>query len=612
MKIKTKYLLILLIIIGAILRFYNLNWGAPFYFHPDERNIATSVAQLRFPEQMNPNFFAYGSLPIYTIYFTGLIKNLLISCNPLAINCQLSTVTFEHALVISRIYSALLSTLLIPLLFVIARSLATKQSTENQNSPMRLPRSARNDIIGLLTAFFATSSVGFIQFAHFGTFEMWLTFFTTLLFWLCLRTIRKRTISDIFLLALVSGILVATKISHLVILPLPVIAILSKDFQYYRLLFRTKRDGHGEFDAATILNTFRSKISLQLQHFVKILIRILFFAAVTLLVYFLSNPYIIFDYQSFLNSMKYESGLAIGSLPVFYTQSFYGTIPIVFQFNRVFPFIINPLLTSMFLPAFFYVIFLAFKKRFIGYHLLVISFLLLFLSQAFLFAKWTRYMVPTLPFIYLIIASALEKIYSSSEAPAKLRSNNSTMKQFNNMLGSRQARTIILTIILFVSVVFGVSYFITAFVRPDTRIEGSEFVKLNVPFDSKAMSEPYDLGLTPFNLSSHINMFNFYELDNNSPEFTEQRLSEDLQTAEYFIMPSQRLLISRLPNKKKFPNGNVFYSGLITSGEWEKIYQTPCDIFCRIAYLGNPVFRFEETAMVFDRPTVMIFKKSGK
>ena len=69
--------LILLTIIGAFLRFYNLNWGAPYYFHPDERNIASSVTQLHFPDQINPHFFAYGSLPIYAIYGTGVIVNSL-------------------------------------------------------------------------------------------------------------------------------------------------------------------------------------------------------------------------------------------------------------------------------------------------------------------------------------------------------------------------------------------------------------------------------------------------------------------------------------------------------------------------------------------------------
>ncbi|MBU3978923.1 hypothetical protein KKE68_04460, partial [Patescibacteria group bacterium] len=60
-----------------------------------------------------------------------------------------------------------------------------------------------------------------------------------------------------------------------------------------------------------------------------------------------------------------------------------------------------------------------------------------------------------------------------------------------------------------------------------------------------------------------------------------------------------------------YPNGHDFYSALFaqTNG-FQKIYETPCDIFCKITYLNNPVFSFEETANVFDRPTVFIFKKN--
>jgi hypothetical protein len=44
---------------------------------------------------------------------------------------------------------------------------------------------------------------------------------------------------------------------------------------------------------------------------------------------------------------------------------------------------------------------------------------------------------------------------------------------------------------------------------------------------------------------------------------------------------------------------------------FHKIYETPCDIFCRITYLNDPIYSFEETANVFDRPTVFIFKKTN-
>src|SRR5258706_11916075 len=116
----TKYLLLLalLMIVGALLRFYNIDWGDPFYFHPDERNIASSISQLVFPIQLNPHFFAYGSFPIYLIFITGIITNLF---HPLS-------VTFQQAIVISRMFSATLSLLLIPSVFYIAKQMTHKNT----------------------------------------------------------------------------------------------------------------------------------------------------------------------------------------------------------------------------------------------------------------------------------------------------------------------------------------------------------------------------------------------------------------------------------------------------------------------------------------------------
>ena len=117
----TKKILLLLVVVsaGIFLRFYNLNWGAPFYFHPDERNIASSISQLNFPENFNPKFFAYGSLPLYVTFILGLIPSMLSNCN-LSFPCS---ITFEQAIIGARVISALLALLLIPLTFFSAEKI---------------------------------------------------------------------------------------------------------------------------------------------------------------------------------------------------------------------------------------------------------------------------------------------------------------------------------------------------------------------------------------------------------------------------------------------------------------------------------------------------------
>ena len=524
MKINYKFFLIFLLLVGILLRFYNLNWGAPFYFHPDERNIASSVAQLNFPNQMHPHFFAYGSFPIYLIYFTGFFVNLFSKSQDL----------FIQAIFISRFYSAILSSLTIFLVYFIGTKLLSKQ-------------------VGILAAVFSAFSVGLIQFAHFGTFEIWLTFFAVLLFYLSLKLMEKMNLKKIILIGIILGLLLATKISSL---PLILIPAISMAF----INFKTKY-------IALILTTY----------------------CIALIVFIITSPFVFLDFPSFQFSIKYESSVAIGTLPVFYTGEFFGSVPILFQFTKIYPFLLNPLMTILFILSLVYLVFLNFKNKSHSYFLLITSYLLLFTSQSFLFAKWTRYIVPTLPFIYLIIAIAIESF---------LKKHVSSIKYY------------LLCVIVFINFIFAASYLITVFAKQDTRIKASLWVKENIPPNANAISEVYDMGIVPFNsYLLNIHLFNFYDLDNG---LKAEELDSLVSKSDYIILPSNRILKTRLMNHKKFPNANKFYTALFNNQSgFKKIYQTPCDMFCKITYLGNPVFGFEQTTNVFDRPTVFIFKKSN-
>lgn len=527
-KHKLLLCISLLSLVGGFLRFYNLNWGSPLYFHPDERNIASSVIQINFPNQTNPHFFAYGSFPIYLIYFTAYLVNLFTK----------SQLLFEQAIIISRFYSAILSALLIPSVYFLGERLGSKR-------------------VGLIAAIFCTFSVGLIQFAHFGTFEMWLTFLEVWLFYFSLNLVKKLGLKNIFAVGIIFGLLMATKVSSLPLLAIPAFSIL--------------------------LNYFFTNHS----RYIGIFLVIIF--CVALAIFIATSPFTILDFSSFLSSVRYEFSVALGNLPVFYTGEFFNSIPIIFQFTKIYPFLLNPILTIIFIPSFFYLIFKGIKNKNPQYLMLNTCYLMLFLPQAFLFAKWTRYIVPTLPFMYLIIAIFL---------------NDSLKKSVLSM------RYLVLCILISSSFIFALSYFITAFAKEDTRIKASTWAKENIKNNPNIISEVYDLGIIPFNpFFSKITLFNFYDLDNAGVTKMEE-LNSLILKSEYIILPSNRIMKTRLTNAKQFPVGHRFYTSLFNGRlGYTKIYQTPCDIFCKITYLGDPIFSFEETANVFDRPTVFIFKK---
>lgn len=545
-ELKKHWILILLTAFGAFLHFYNLSWGEPYHFHPDERNVASAVSQLQFPHQMNPNFFAYGSLPIYTVFFTGLLQNAWHG-TPL-----INQISFEQAIMIGRMYSALFATILIPLLYII-----TKQVTNSRKA-------------GLLTAALMTFSTGIIQFAHFGTFEMWLTFFTVLLFWTSWKLSYEKEFKYALFISLVFGILMATKVSSLALLPIALLAF----------LLGYKRTSITQKQVLKRLRFFLGSTGLLI--------------CITGIAYALTNPFVILDTPAFLLSMNYESSVGLNTLPVFYTQGFYDTVPVLYQFTHIYPFLINPLMTLLLLPSFIIVLWLLWKTKNIKYILLITTFLIVFLSQAVLFIKWTRYMTPTLPFLYLIIVAAALYIATIMKLKPAMKIH---MAAF----------------IIGINSIFAISYFITAFVQPDTRVTAAAYAKERIPTAAPILTEIYDIGITAFNADfPNIILFNTYDLDSNSPDYNEMTWKAAIQQSEYIILPSQRVVQTRLQNPDRFPTGNAIYASLFNGKSgFTLIYETPCDIFCQITYLGDPVLRFEQTANVFDRPTVYILQKKA-
>lgn len=519
------FLIGILILIGAFLRFYNLLWGAPYFFHPDERNIIYAISQLSFPSQMNPHFFAYGSLPIYFIYLASTLFSYIANKQN----------DFAFMIFWLRFFSALLSSLTILSLFFIGTKLWNKR-------------------IGLFSAFLAVISTGFIQYAHFGTFEIWTTFFALWLFYASLLLLRNSSVKHILFAGIVMGILVSIKISNLTLIVFPLLC----SFLYF---FKTK--------SIVIPKVFSSFL--------------LYFFCIGS-IYLITNPFAILDTKDFLGSMQYESSVALGSLPVFYTGSFFNTIPVIFQFTMVYPFLLNPLLTVLLIPAFLFLVIKGIKHKNLVLVLLTIYYLIIFVSQAFLFVKWARYMVPTLGFVYIIISVWLEYI------PLQVK------------------RFLYVTIAL-VSLAFTYSFIKTVYFSPDTRVVAAQWAQDHIANTTMLVTEPYDLGILPFNnMFPTITQLPMYEMDQNPQAFT--TVEQNFSIAHVFVLPSQRLIHSRLINKTVFPLGATFYTNLLSNKtNYRKIYETPCDIFCTLTYIGNPLYHVEETANVFDRPTVMIFEK---
>lgn len=240
--------LTVLTLIGGFLRFYNLNWDQGLYFHPDERNIAAAVARLRFFDQLDPGFFAYGGFSIYLIRAIGELLARITS-NPLWL------ADWGHINLIARSISALSATLLIPLVYYLARKLFGQKT-------------------GLIASFFVAFLPSLVQTAHFGVTENLLTFFITLIVALCTKTTGAHLKKSAMIVGAVYGVALATKMSAVSFFtPIFLSSFVFKNQRYGPLLFLVKT------------------------------------AIVTFLFFCLLSPYTFLNWNKFYESINYESGV---------------------------------------------------------------------------------------------------------------------------------------------------------------------------------------------------------------------------------------------------------------------------------------------------------------
>lgn len=138
-----SFIYLFLILLTLYSRFINLNWGLGYGFHPDENNLWGASRRVAQTHQLDPEFYAYGGLPIY-----------LYSLFPQKI----------HA----RITSAILQTAIVMLVFLTSRTITT--ATKHHSKTLTY-----------FPTIMAIFSAGLIQAAHYLTVESLIGFFSMLI-----------------------------------------------------------------------------------------------------------------------------------------------------------------------------------------------------------------------------------------------------------------------------------------------------------------------------------------------------------------------------------------------------------------------------------------------
>lgn len=288
----------------------------------------------------------------------------------------------------------------------------------------------------------------------------------------------------------------------------------------------------------------------------------------------LFSPYNLIQYSDFKSSMVYETSVATGRLPVFYTRQFENSLPYLFQFQKIFPYA-----NGIFILIFSFIGFLIFilntKKFILNTKLLIIIIpsIIYFLYAGQLFVKWTRFMSPLFfigPFLCLYFFQKIKNKF--------------------------------LTIFLIILLISPGIYFFSKYFSLDNRVVASSWIDANIAQNVFVLSESGNVVNLPLSDSRlSIENFDFYQLDSNQNSL--EKLTNQLTTADYIFIPSRRVFKNQ--NNLNYPISQKYYQNLFSKNLG----------FVEIKKFNNQRSFFlnsenaEETWSVFDHPTIRIYKK---
>lgn len=210
-------LLAAILLLGACLRFTNLNWDEGKWIHPDEAHMQQTLNIISLPDSVALYFdtersplnvwteehtYSYGTLPLY---LTRLIAEWLDGvCDESVVasmlfgspnmQCGLGTFTGGYGKQVGRALSGLADLGTVLLVFLIGRRLY-------------------GETVGLLAAALMALTAFSIQQAHFFTVDSAVCFFVTLTAYLSVCASRSGSVGHFALAGLATGLTVACKIS---------------------------------------------------------------------------------------------------------------------------------------------------------------------------------------------------------------------------------------------------------------------------------------------------------------------------------------------------------------------------------------------------------------
>ena len=592
---KKQFFLTFILFLALILRLYGINWDQGFHLHPDERMLIMVASRIHFFDQLNPDFFNYGSLPIYLLKGLSQLIDWLFDT---------SLSNYQGMLYFGRFLSIFFDLITIFLIYKIAQLIEANLERKTKGSNVKQPQG----LLKLIGPIFYAIAFFPIQNSHFFISDVFLTTFTTLLVFLLLKNLKEKNQPRLaaFLIGLVFAAMTATKFTAVIFYPMIILF-----FIFYIFLEK---------------NLSKKKI-------LNFLFLIFIFHFYFLFFNFIFMPYAFLDAKKFITDVGLQAQMNSNPYIFPYTLQYVGSIPYLYYLKNIFLWGLGPVISVLSfigLICFFVDIvkpvkFYRFKFQISNFQFLnklppkkneketqlqkIASVLLFFIFYILYFliigrsaVKFMRYMLPIYPFLAIMAGYGIRKISNFQLLISK------SLKKFNHQL---------LILFFMLSSFIWTLMFINIYSQKHTRISATEWILKNISPGSTLAVEHWDDRLPLFGGENyHFEELQLYNLPDDNIKWT--FINQQLAKADYIIIASNRLYIplQKLNDCQKYklcyPKTALYYKKLFNQQlGFKKVAEFA--VYPKLE-IGSWKLKIndqsaDESFTVYDRPKVIVFKK---
>ena len=357
---RSSLLVVAIIVFAAAARLTHLAWDQDHFFHPDERAVAGAVMRLSFrPLQLNPQFFAYGSLPIYLARITSGALSLI---DPHA-------ATYDGVILTGRAMSGVIGTLTVLVLIILGSRLYDRT-------------------VGLLAGILLAACALHIQNSRFLTVDVTLTFFVLLALSQMVRASLDGRASEFIFSGMAIGLATASKFSAMpLFLPLAIAAL-------HRYVVERK--------------------------FLSVASRLLMGVVAAAATFAVAQPYAILDFRAFFHDIVEQSTMVrtAGVFP--YTVQYMGTVKYWYDIEQLVVWGMAPALGIVAVWATLTRVAVVWRTRRAEEWILLSWVVPFFLITGWFEVKFPRYLLPIYPIMILWAAEWLVRWYRSGRLLGRL------------------------------------------------------------------------------------------------------------------------------------------------------------------------------------------------